>query len=198
MIGLQRVIIMRITDKTDFVSSTEFEWEDNSFVYLRKLGPKTIEICANIPGLHSLAKQIILLADSDLPHIFYDTDPGDLEEGSLYMQITKVNAKGRANPKVEREDNPLEDNDENDPLLCSSVMQLRQKEAVSKNVFRSFLVGKSTFKDVCCLIPSIRLIKTSYGGKCDIPIEEGGTIQIKFYGKELVVGDIMQSENNKV
>ena len=31
---------------------------------------------------------------------------------------------------------------------------------------------------------------TSYGGFCKYPMQNGGDIRIKFYGKDLIVGDI--------
>ena len=87
----------------DYLDSTQFAWKDNSLVYLNQLGPKTVELCANAEGLRSLAAQMIWLADSDRTSIFYDTDPGDLEEGSLWLQITKVDLPGRANPSEEED-----------------------------------------------------------------------------------------------
>lgn len=34
-------------DPISYTSSTEFDWEDHSYVLLRKLGPKTVELQAN-------------------------------------------------------------------------------------------------------------------------------------------------------
>lgn len=45
-----------------------------------------------------LAQQLLQIANGEIDSVFYDTDPGDLEEGSLFLQITKVQAEGRRNP----------------------------------------------------------------------------------------------------
>lgn len=82
----------------EFHDSTEFDWLDDSYVTLRKLGLQTIELRANRAGLLSLARQLTTLAEADFDSVFYDTDPGDLEEGSLRMQITRLDCPGRRLP----------------------------------------------------------------------------------------------------
>ena len=57
-----------------------------------------MELQANAAGLRSLAPQLLQIANGEIDSVFYDTDPGDLEEGSLFLQITKVQAEGRRNP----------------------------------------------------------------------------------------------------
>lgn len=81
-----------------FHDSTEFDWLDNSYVKLQKLGSQTIELCANRAGLLSLARQLAALAEADFDSVFYDTDPGDLEAGSLRLQITRLDCPGRRLP----------------------------------------------------------------------------------------------------
>ena len=85
-------------DLDSFTSSTEFSWEDNSYVFLKMLGSKTVEMQANSAGLRSLAEQLLKIANGDYNYVFYDTDPGDLEDGSICLQITKVKATGRSYP----------------------------------------------------------------------------------------------------
>lgn len=53
-----------------------------------------MELQANAAGLRSLAQQLLQIANGEIDSVFYDTDPGDLEEGSLFLQITKVQAEG--------------------------------------------------------------------------------------------------------
>lgn len=62
---------------------------------LQKLGLQTIELQANRAGLLSLARQLMSLAEGDFDSVFYDTDPGDLEAGSLRLQITRLDCPGR-------------------------------------------------------------------------------------------------------
>ena len=57
-----------------------------------------MELQANAAGLRSLAQQLLQIANGEIDSVFYDTDSGDLEEGSLFLQITKVQAEGRRNP----------------------------------------------------------------------------------------------------
>lgn len=78
--------------------STEFDWLDDSYVKLQKLGLQSIELQANRAGLLSLARQLMTLAEADFDSVFYDTDPGDLEAGSLRLQITRLDCPGRRLP----------------------------------------------------------------------------------------------------
>lgn len=78
--------------------STELEWRDDSYVFLKKMGINAIELQANTAGLLSLADQLIRIAYGEYDYVFYDTDPGDLENGSLQLQITKLNVAGRPLP----------------------------------------------------------------------------------------------------
>ena len=79
----------------EFHDSTEFDWLDNSYVKLQKLGLQTMELQANRAGLLSLARQLMTLAEADFDSVFYDTDPGDLEAGSLRLQITRLDCPGQ-------------------------------------------------------------------------------------------------------
>ena len=82
----------------EYHDSTEFEWKDDSYVLLKKIGINTIELQANVAGLLSLADQLSQIAKGGYGSVFYDTDPGDLEDGSIQLQITKVNMHGRSLP----------------------------------------------------------------------------------------------------
>ena len=81
--------------------STEFDWKDDSYVFLKKMGINAIELQANTAGLLSLAEQLVKIAHGEYDYVFYDTDPGDLENGSLQLQITKLNVSGRPLPTKE-------------------------------------------------------------------------------------------------
>lgn len=85
----------------EYHDSTEFDWLDDSYVKLQKLGLNTIELRANRSGLLSLAQQLIRFAEEDWDHVFYDTNPGDLEAGSSCLQITKLNVPDRRLPSDE-------------------------------------------------------------------------------------------------
>lgn len=82
----------------EYHDSTEFDWKDNSYVLLKKMGLNAIELRANEAGLRSLADQLMRIADGEYTSVFYDTEPGDLEEGSLCLQITKADMPGRSLP----------------------------------------------------------------------------------------------------
>ena len=75
--------------------STELDWEDNSFVRIDLQGKIAVKISANKEGLISLAKHLLALADSEKESVIYETDPGDLEEGSLCLEISRVICDGR-------------------------------------------------------------------------------------------------------
>ena len=77
--------------------STDFDWEDNSFVRVDPQSRVSVKISANREGLISLAKQILALADAAEGSIIYDPFPGDLEEGSLSLEICRVACDGRRN-----------------------------------------------------------------------------------------------------
>ena len=89
----------------EYHDSTEFDWRDDSYVFLKKMGSNSIELQANVAGLLSLADQFIRIANGEWNSVFYDTDPGDLENGSLQMQITKLDIRGRSLPVKEKVDN---------------------------------------------------------------------------------------------
>ena len=82
----------------EYHDSTEFDWKDDSYIFIKRLGLNTIELQANVAGLLSLADQLTSIANGVYESVFYDTDPGDLEKGSLQLQITKLDIRGRSVP----------------------------------------------------------------------------------------------------
>jgi len=65
------------------------EWEDG-FTIKVNVDQDTVAVSANKEGLHSLAKQLMALADSDVgSHIHYD-EYNSLESGSNEMIIQKI------------------------------------------------------------------------------------------------------------
>ena len=82
----------------EYHDSTEFNWKDDSYVFLKRLGLNTIELQANVAGLLSLAEQLTHIAKGNYDSVFYDTEPGDLEKGSLQLQITKLDVQGSSLP----------------------------------------------------------------------------------------------------
>ncbi len=66
-----------------------------------------------------------------------------------------------------------------------SMMDYNKKED-----FQSITIGKSTYQDVYEIASPASMQITSYGGVCEYPMQNGGYVRIKFYGKDLIVGDI--------
>ena len=56
--------------------------------------------------------------------------------------------------------------------------------------FESITIGESTYQEVYKVAYSESMQITSYGGFCEYPMENGGYVCIKFYGKDLIVGAI--------
>ena len=70
--------------------STDFDWIDNSFLTVIQASNISVRICANKAGLQSLANQIMVLANGNKHSIIYEPWPGDLEKGSLALEIQKT------------------------------------------------------------------------------------------------------------
>lgn len=69
----------------------KFVWEDN-FTIESSIDGNTIIIKANEAGLRSLARQLLTLAQPDIPlghHMHYD-DLNSLEDGSCELIIEKI------------------------------------------------------------------------------------------------------------
>ncbi len=64
------------------------------------------------------------------------------------------------------------------------------KTYYSMEHFKSIIKGESTHHDVYRIAPTETMQVTSYGGFCEYPTHAGGTIRVKFYGPELIVGSI--------
>lgn len=64
------------------------------------------------------------------------------------------------------------------------------KKYYTKDDFECITIGESTSRDVYDIAPSKVMQMTSYGGFCEYPMQNGGYVRIKFYGKELIVGAI--------
>lgn len=77
----------------------------------------------------------------------------------------------------------------NNTTLNSDEIEVSMKYYEKKD-FQSIIIGKSTFYDVYKVANTQTMQITSYGGVCDYPMLNGGYIRIKFYGKEMVVGNV--------
>ena len=64
-----------------------------------------------------------------------------------------------------------------------------------KEDFQSIIIGESTFQDVYKIASEGAIQITSYGGFCEYPMQNGGYIRIKFYGKDMIVGAIEEVSN---
>ena len=73
--------------------STDFTWVDSSYVKVIQVSNTSVKICANKAGLISLANQLTKLANDNKCSIVYEPWPGDLEEGSLALEIQKTEEK---------------------------------------------------------------------------------------------------------
>ncbi len=78
-----------------FKSSTEFPWLPNSYIKIEKQGPSSIKLLANREGLLSLSEHLKMIANGNDASVCYDEEPGDLEIGSLNMEIVKLLCNGR-------------------------------------------------------------------------------------------------------
>ena len=58
------------------------------------------------------------------------------------------------------------------------------------NVLDNIVIGESTFHDFMQYYDVDNMVVTSYGGICELELEHGVILRIKFYGKDLVVGSI--------
>lgn len=68
--------------------------------------------------------------------------------------------------------------------------EVSMKDYYTREDFQSIVIGKSTYQDVYVIAPIETLQITSYGEFCDYPMQNGGYVRIKFYEKNLIVGDI--------
>ena len=82
-------------DNFYYKSSTELPWIDNSYVKVEQRNKKLTCITANKEGLLSLAMQFEMLAKGNDGSCCYEEWPGDLEEGSVTLEIVKLNCDGR-------------------------------------------------------------------------------------------------------
>lgn len=65
-----------------------------------------------------------------------------------------------------------------------------EKRYYTENDFQSIIVGKSTVWDVYEVAPDASFYAASYGSFCELPMEDGRYIQIKFHGSNMTVGSI--------
>ena len=64
------------------------------------------------------------------------------------------------------------------------------RDYYKKEDFQSITLGESTYQDVHKIAPIESMQITSYGGFCQYPMQNGGYVRIKFYGKHLIVGAV--------
>lgn len=74
--------------------------------------------------------------------------------------------------------------------IDSSCNEVCMDDYYEVDDFKDIVIGESTFNDVHIVAPAESMQATSYGGVCQYPLENGGYLSIKFFGKDLVVGDI--------
>ncbi len=80
---------------SNFKSSTEYSWLPNSYVKIEKQGPSSVKLIANKEGLLSLSEQLREIALGNDESVCYNEEPGDLEDGSLALEIIKISCNGR-------------------------------------------------------------------------------------------------------
>ena len=64
------------------------------------------------------------------------------------------------------------------------------KQCFTTEDLATIQIGVSTLDDVCAIVPIDNVIATSYGGLGELPATNGGKIQIRFVGPQLIVEDI--------
>ncbi len=79
----------------DYNPSTDYEWLDNSYVIVEQTNKQLTTITGNKEGLLSLARQLEAFALREGPSVCYEPWPGDLEEGSVTLEIIKTDCSGR-------------------------------------------------------------------------------------------------------
>lgn len=67
---------------------------------------------------------------------------------------------------------------------------ITEKKYFTEMDFQSITVGKSTAWDVSVIAPGASFYAASYGAFCDLPMEDGRYIRIKFLGSDMIVGSI--------
>ena len=81
-------------------------------------------------------------------------------------------------------------------VSCNALPSTNDPEGVLEEYyetedFATVVIGESTFQDVYAIAPTDNPMQvTSYGCFCEYPMQNGGCIRIKFYGKNMVVGAI--------
>ena len=78
-------------------------------------------------------------------------------------------------------------------LLCAAVLCYMFRPYHSVSEFDWVVIGETTFDDICWFTAQL-MVHTSFGGVAEFRTIEGNTIQIIYYGPELVVGDIIVVE----
>lgn len=72
----------------------------------------------------------------------------------------------------------------------NDLSEVSMSDYYRKEDFKSITIGKSTYQDVYNIASPELMQITSYGGFCEYPMQNGGYVRIKFYGKDLIVGVI--------
>lgn len=85
-------------DVNYYKESMDYPWIDNSYIKVTHHRESATIIEANKEGLLSFADQVKSFANESALEIRYSEFPGDLEEGSVDLEIHKVDCKGRKNP----------------------------------------------------------------------------------------------------
>ena len=79
----------------DYKPSTVFEWLDNSYVKVEQTNKQLTTITGNKEGLLSLARQLEAFALGADSCVCYEPWPGDLEDGSVTLEIINSDCSGR-------------------------------------------------------------------------------------------------------
>ena len=83
--------------KFNYMSSTNMDWHENSYIKVEQANAHLTRITVNREGLLSLSEHFIALANSGIESCCYEEWPGDLEEGSVTLEIVRVDCAGRRN-----------------------------------------------------------------------------------------------------
>lgn len=73
---------------------------------------------------------------------------------------------------------------------CTIQTKNLDKNYYSIEDFNCIVIGKSTLADVTEIAFFENLYAQGYGALCELPMEDGRYIQIKFLGNDMIVGSI--------
>ncbi len=83
-------------------------------------------------------------------------------------------------------------------FLLFSIMFINSFDKVyNLSDFNEIVIDESTLNDVLIIAPQTIFYTTGKGGFCSIPLNDGNTLYIKFYGPEMLVSEMEIRDGNE-